>query len=151
MADSLKVFFNRQVVEGIAADFAVAHAGFDREQFARDCLQGLERLELLARGWHIAEVLRRHLPQDFEAASRILLRSLPSRTLSGMETFRYLPHMFYISKYGIGHFEAAMLAQYELTQRFTAEFGAGWNASIPSRSVVRTHDHAKIVRGRASP
>jgi hypothetical protein len=122
MAASLKVFFNRQVVEGIAADFARADPKFRVKQFIKECLDGLDQLELLARAWHIAEVLRRHLPQDFEQASRVMLRSLPDESFTGMGSFRYLPHVFFVAKYGIAHFEAAMATQYALTQRFTAEF-----------------------------
>jgi 3-methyladenine DNA glycosylase AlkC len=39
-----------------------------------------------------------------------------------MEVFRYLPHVFYVSKYGLESFEDAMQFQYEVTKRFSAEF-----------------------------
>jgi 3-methyladenine DNA glycosylase AlkC len=39
-----------------------------------------------------------------------------------MASFRYLPHVFYVSKYGLADLDAALRVQYELTQRFTAEF-----------------------------
>ncbi len=39
-----------------------------------------------------------------------------------MAPFLYLPHVFYVAQYGLDHFEASMHAQYELTQRFSAEF-----------------------------
>jgi 3-methyladenine DNA glycosylase AlkC len=38
-----------------------------------------------------------------------------------MAPFRYLPHVCYVARFGLDHFEASMLAQYELTQRFSAE------------------------------
>jgi 3-methyladenine DNA glycosylase AlkC len=41
---------------------------------------------------------------------------------NGMAPFFYLPHVFFIRDYGLGHFAVSMAAQYELTQRFTAEF-----------------------------
>jgi len=126
MAASLKVFFNKQVVEGIAADFARAHPEFNAKRFIKECLDGLDELELLARGWHIAEALQRHLPGDFRVASKVLLRALPgegdSRNEVGMAVFRYLPHIYFVSKYGIEHFDESMQVQYELTKRFTAEF-----------------------------
>jgi len=126
MAASLKVFFNPQVVAGLASDFAQVHEPFDAARFTAECLDGLDDLELMARGWHIAEALRRNLPQDFEHSAQILIRSLAvgnaQADLTGMAVFRYLPHIFYISKYGIDHFESAMQAQWEFTQRFTAEF-----------------------------
>jgi 3-methyladenine DNA glycosylase AlkC len=36
--------------------------------------------------------------------------------------FLFMPHTFFVARYGLAHFEASMRAQYELTQRFTAEF-----------------------------
>lgn len=143
MAASLKVFFNRQVVEGIAADFARADPKFRATQFTQECLDGLDQLELLARGWHIAEALHRHLPPDFEQASRVLLRSLPGDSTTGMDGFRYLPHVFYVSKHGIDHFEASMAAQYELTQRFTAEFSIrAFLEKYPSQAHARLRQWA---------
>jgi 3-methyladenine DNA glycosylase AlkC len=38
-----------------------------------------------------------------------------------MAPFRYAPHTFFVQKYGLDDFEAAMRAQYQLTQRFSAE------------------------------
>lgn len=65
-----------------------------------ESLRGLQSLELLARGWHITEVMRRHLPEDFPGAARVLLDSLgpelSATDLTGMEVFRYLPHVFYV-------------------------------------------------------
>ncbi len=138
MAGSFKVFFNRQVVQGIAADFVRADSKFPATRFCKECLDGLDQLELLARGWHIAEALRRHLPEDFEAASSVLLRSLPDESFTGLDSFRYLPHIFYVSKYGLGNFEAAMAAQHELTQRFTAEFSIrAFLEKYPSQTLGR--------------
>lgn len=127
MADSLKTFFGPRVVSGLAADLSNAYPRLDRTRFEADCLDGLEQLELLARAWQITAVLHAHLPQRFDQAAKILLRSLgpessENAAVSAMEPFRYLPHVFYAAKYGLDHFEPAMQLQYELTKRFTAEF-----------------------------
>src|SRR5262245_25556492 len=121
MADSLKTFFGLRVVESLADDLAGAYPRIDKTRFVSDCLGGLDSLELLARGWHIAEVLHRHLPSDFPRAAKILLRSLGPELQgveeTGMAVFRYLPHVFFASKYGLDDFEEAMRLQYELTKR----------------------------------
>ncbi|MEO5926545.1 MAG: DNA alkylation repair protein [Bryobacteraceae bacterium] len=123
MAASLKVFFNQHVVESLAKEFSQAHGPFDSKTFAKECLLGLDSLELMARAWHIAEAFRRHLPQDFRQASKVILRTLPADpAFQRMDVFRYLPHVFYVSKYGIEHFEESMEVQRELTKHFTAEF-----------------------------
>jgi 3-methyladenine DNA glycosylase AlkC len=126
MPEDLKSFFGRKVVESIAQDLARSHARFNKARFISESLRGLESLELLARGWHIAEVMRQHLPRDFPRAAQVLLDSLgpelSATDLTGMEVFRYLPHVFYVSKYGLDSFEDAMRVQDELTKRFSAEF-----------------------------
>jgi 3-methyladenine DNA glycosylase AlkC len=125
MAAALKLFFDESLVRGIARDIARVHAAFPEQAFIRQCLHRLDTLELTARGRHIAECLHATLPGDFPQAITILLRSLgPTHTGTesfGMAPFRYLPHVFFVQLHGLAHFEAAMQAQYEITQRFSAE------------------------------
>lgn len=125
MAEPLKNFFDARLVGSLADDIQRAYPALNRKAFVADGKRGLDALELIARGAHLAEVLRRHLPSDYEAAVRVLLASLGPRleqteTL-GMAPFRYLPHVTFVARFGLEHFEASMLAQRELTQRFTAE------------------------------
>ncbi len=128
MPFDLKSFFNRTIVEEIARDLHAAHPKFNRKTFIAESLEGLDRLELIARGWHITAAMYRHLPKRFPQAAEILVRSLPpenaprQESASSMDTFRYLPHVFFVAKFGLDHFEESMRAQYELTKRFTAEF-----------------------------
>jgi 3-methyladenine DNA glycosylase AlkC len=125
MAQPLKNFFDEQVVRAIARQLRGAYGRFDERAFVTACLRDLTALELTARGWRVADVMREHLPRDFEAAAGVIVRSLGpelERTDSfGMAPFRYMPHVFFVARYGLGHFEASMRAQYELTKRFTAE------------------------------
>ncbi len=148
----LKSFFNREIVEEIARDLHAAHPKFNRQTFVTESLDGLDRLELIARGWHIAAAMRRHLPKAFPETAEILVRSLPAEkalrdeSASSMDTFRYLPHVFFVSKYGIDHFEESMRAQYELTKRFTAEFSV--------RAFFEKHPeatHARFVEWARDP
>lgn len=88
-------------------------------------MNGLEDLELTPRAMHIAEAMHRALPDDFAEASRILEASLGPELGEGdgwgMEPLRYFPHMYFVARYGIEHFEDSMRFQYELTKRSTAE------------------------------
>lgn len=73
-------------------------------------------------------------PARYEDAIRILIESLTpvlSRTSdNGLAPFFYLPHVFFVANYGLDPednggrdpFEVSMLAQYEITRRFSAEF-----------------------------
>ena len=148
MAESLKTFFGRRVVESIALDLSQAHPAFDKKRFIAEAVRGLESLELLARGWHIAEVMRRHLPEDFPRAARVIMRSLGPELNGtesrGMEVFRYLPHVFFVSKYGLEHFEDAMRLQYELTKRFSAEFSIrAYLVKYPAQTCARLAEWTK--------
>lgn len=123
MAELLKDSFDTRVVRSIAADIHSAYAAFDEAAFVRDATRGLKDLELTARGSHVADVMQRHLPKSFDAATKILIRSLrPEGAALGMTVFRYMPHATFVARYGLDHFEVSMKAQYEITKRFTAEF-----------------------------
>ncbi len=126
MAEPLKNHFGADVPPAIASMIAAVHPSFPVKKFTRDALAGYEPLSLTERGWHIARVLRKHLPEDYPKAVDILVRSSsqPSgRSVgSGMGSFLFMPHCFFVAEYGLSHFDESMAAQHALTQRFTCEF-----------------------------
>lgn len=126
MAEPLKRFFDTRLIRDIAESLHGAYPRLDVRRFVTDATRGLEALELVARGGHVADVMYRHLPQDFKTAADILERSLGpelDRTEGfGMAPFRYLPHVVFVGRHGLGDFEPAMRLQYELTKRFSAEW-----------------------------
>jgi len=126
MAEPLKTQFGTEVPVQIAAMVSRAWQAFDQEAFLKDALDGYTSLELMPRGRWIAKALHQHLPQDYEAALAVLMDSIGPKLNGtqdfGMTSFFYLPHTCFVAAYGLDHFEASMRAQYELTQRFTAEF-----------------------------
>lgn len=127
MADALKTFFSPALVRRLAADLARVHPRFPARSFVRQASLGLEALELLDRGRHIAAALAKHLPPSYPEAIEVLLRSLgPGHATdeligAGMSPFFYLPHVLFVAERGLDHFDLSMRAQYELTQRFSAE------------------------------
>lgn len=155
MAESLKAFFGERVVRKIADGLHAVHPAFDRRAFLRDGLAGLDDLELVARGAHLAETLRRHLPQDFAQAAEVLVASLGPKLAGtegfGMAPFLYLPHVLCAARYGLGHLEAALRLQYELTQRFSAEYSIrAFLVAYPEATYARllewAHDPSVHVR-----
>jgi 3-methyladenine DNA glycosylase AlkC len=128
MAATLKSFFGPRVVHRLAQMISGAWPGFPAEAFEADAVRGLSRLELLARGDHIARALRQHLPQDVEEALAVLTRSLGPELGedgldgAGLSPFVYLPHVAFVREHGLAAFEAAMAAQHALTRRFSAEW-----------------------------
>ena len=126
MAEPLRNQFGTDIPEKIAGMISDVFPAFDSVSFIGESLDEYEALGLTQRGWKMARTLRQHLPDDYEASLEILVASLGpklDRTEGlGMQPFLYLPYVFYVAEYGLDHFEASMLAQYELTQRFTTEF-----------------------------
>jgi 3-methyladenine DNA glycosylase AlkC len=126
MAEPLKNYYGPDVPARIARMIKEVDSGFDEDAFLADALDGYQALELTPRARQIAQALGRHLPQDCERAIEILIASLGPKLqaaeLTGIDVFVYLPHVFFIAEFGVDHFEASMRAQYELTQRFSAEY-----------------------------
>lgn len=127
MAEPLKTFFSKALVERLAADLAKAAPSFSSRAFVKRAATGLDDLELLDRGKHIARALAEHLPARYPDAIDVLLRSLgPEHDKDellgvGMAPFYYLPHTLFVAERGLDHFDVSMKAHYELTKRFSAE------------------------------
>lgn len=131
---TLKDLLDREAIDCLAHNLSIVHPEFDDKAFKKTALDGLEPLAILQRGHHLARALRTHLPGNYEQAISTLLKSLtPPQSATqdlGLAVFFYLPHVSFIATYGLdpAHnggrdpFETSMKAQYEITQRFSAEF-----------------------------
>lgn len=131
---SLADLLDREAIDCLAHNISLVHSDFDGKAFQRTALNSLKPLSILQRGHHLARALREHLPERYADAVQILIQSLaPPQTATedlGLGVFFYLPHVSFVTTYGLdpehngGHdpFEISMLAQYELTRRFSAEF-----------------------------
>lgn len=150
---SLKVLLDHPAIECLAHNLGTVHGKFDAAGFTRQAKKGLKPLAILQRGHHIAQVLREHLPQRYDQAIDILLRSLtPPLTKTkdvGLGVFFYLPHISFIARYGLDEahndgndpFETSMKAQYELTRRFSAEYSIRpFLIRWPDRTLARLTD-----------
>jgi len=124
--EPLKNSFGPDVPVWVADVIEAVFPDFGRETFLQVALDGYEELELTPRARHISEALAQVLPTDRDHAIRILIESLGPEDgwneLKGMESFRFLPFVFFVAEQGLDCFETSMRAQYELTKRFTAEF-----------------------------
>lgn len=130
----LKYLLGKEAVDCLAHNLTQVYPSFDVDAFAKTALTGLDPLGILDRGQHLARSLWQHLPQNFTVATELIVQSLTpplSETDDlGLAVFFYLPHTAFVAIYGLDPvynqgqdpFEAAMRAQYELTQRFSAEF-----------------------------
>jgi 3-methyladenine DNA glycosylase AlkC len=157
VGDPLKTFFSPALVRRLAGDLAGAHPRFPVRTFVARATAGLDGLELLDRGRHIARVLAAHLPTPYPDAVDVLIRSLGPEHASdeligaGMAPFYYLPHTIFVAEHGLDHFEVSMRAQYELTKRFSAESSIRpFIIKYPERTLGQlrewTHDSNPHVR-----
>ena len=131
---SLADLLDREAIDCLAHNISLVYSTFDGKAFQRTARNGLKALSILQRGHHLARALRTHLPEHYKDAIHILVQSLtPPQTDTedlGLGVFFYLPHVSFVATYGLdpAHnggqdpFEISMLAQYELTRRFSAEF-----------------------------
>lgn len=145
MAEPLRNSYGSDVPRRIAGMVAAVHPDFPATQFLTDALDGYDALELTPRARRITAALARHLPSEPAAAIEILIASLGPKTerLQGMEPFIYLPHVYFVAEHGLDCFETSMRAQYELTQRFTAEFSIrAFLDRHPERTLERLHSWA---------
>jgi 3-methyladenine DNA glycosylase AlkC len=131
---NLSSLLDVDAIDCLAHNISQIHPEFPSPAFRKAARKAVVGLGLMNRGIALAGVLRDFLPQRFEDAARVLTDSLgPTLEESsglGLSSFFYLPHGKFIALYGVDAkfnagkvpFETAMRAQYEITQRFTAEF-----------------------------
>jgi 3-methyladenine DNA glycosylase AlkC len=145
MAEPFKNLLDGEAVRTLAARLAASATerglDFDGAAFQRAATRGLEELELLDRGRHVARALRARLPEDLPRALDVVVGALPPLGPSGAtpsqdeggSVFRWLPLSALIEAIGDearaqpdtfedASFEASLRACHALTQRFTAEF-----------------------------
>ncbi len=145
MSYQLKDQFGPSAPRAIAAMIRAVHAKFPHDEFLADALAGYGPLALTARGQQVAAALHKHLPADFPRAVDILLESARQPhdhvAKGGMAAFLYMPHLFYVARHGLDHFEDSMRAQHALTQVFTAEFSIrAFLEKHPEKTLARLHE-----------
>lgn len=122
----LKDVLGRPLVRLIAESLEQAVPRFNAGVFEKTALKGLDALEFSGRAAHIGRAMGEQLPAAFDAAAPLLVKSFgPERAETerlGLSVFFYMPHGALIAEAGTGHFDAGMMACYELTKRMTAEF-----------------------------
>ncbi len=122
----LKDMMGRRLIDLIGESLAAVVPGFDTKRFRSRALKGLDALELKDRAANISHAMAENLPSRFGDLSPLLIQSmgppLEATEDNGLAPFFYLPHSQLIAIHGVSTFDAGMQANYELTQRFTAEF-----------------------------
>ena len=123
---ALKEIIDRRLVKLISESMSDVLPGFNGRRFQSNATRCLDELELKDRALNIAHAMADQLPSNFDELAPILIRSLGPRLETtdgnGLAPFFYFPHAQLIATYGVACFDSGMEVNYELTQRFTAEF-----------------------------
>ncbi len=126
MAEPFKNLLGAAQVAWLAERLSGAWPGFPADDFSARALRGLTELELKARARHIADALEATLPTSPKRAFAVLVAAMesPLEVTEGYggSVFRYLPMSEFLERRGPEDVEAALAANYELTQRFSSEF-----------------------------
>lgn len=132
MPEPFKNLFNKAMLAQMAKHLSRASKSFDGKRFLRVASSGLDQLELKARSSQITDALAEALPNDFLSARDTLIGSLHPDTEEdvsvkemdgrGIRGWGVMPMCDFVSRHGMGEFDASMDALSEMTKRFSAEF-----------------------------
>lgn len=130
----VKNVIDENAVGFLARNIWLADKSFQAENFYQIATKNLESKSLMARAKHIANALFETLHSNYSSAIEILIESMPPAQGDseefGLSELFFLPYSFFISEYGllskyndgVDPFDISMLAQRQLTMRFSAEF-----------------------------
>jgi 3-methyladenine DNA glycosylase AlkC len=136
--------FNAAKVGMIAGEIHAVYPDFDKEAFEKDVLKAFSTLELKARIFHIRDMLKQYLPEDFEVAVGILLDALPKeldpkKCDDDFGDFIYAPYSEYVTAWGCcdAYVDFSLKALGEITKRFSVEFAIrDFINSYPEKTLV---------------
>jgi 3-methyladenine DNA glycosylase AlkC len=127
MAEPFKNRINDCVAEWLGARVLDVWPMFPTEAYRASYVDQLEPLELKARAQHVGQVLRQALPDDMEEALTILTEAIRATPEFGEDDLQSGWPMFSINSlvvdHGVDHPERSLALLYEVTKRFTSEFG----------------------------
>ena len=122
---AFKDWFDKSAAKALAIQMHGAWSGFDVAAFRRRATKGLDALEFSGRVQLFADALAAGLPDDIPKALGIVADAFPD-PLPDCENvtdgWLQWPVGQFIADHGVPHFEEAMRAMVELTQRFSSEF-----------------------------
>lgn len=141
---AFKDWFDGAAARALADQIGAAWPAFPRRRFLARAARGLDDLEMMARVRRFSDALRATLPAPVPEALGVLTRSLPPPLPdceSPTDGWLQWPVGQFVADHGPGHFEPAMAAMVELTQRFSSEFAVRpFVAAEPDRTLARLLD-----------
>jgi 3-methyladenine DNA glycosylase AlkC len=125
LKDSL---FNKKKVVQIASEIKAVYPEFEDKIFVKKIVTKFPELELMERVYWMRDCLKEFLPEDYQAAVKVLLESLPppsDPTLSDGDfgSFIYSPYSYFVAEYGCekNNLLFSLKALRQMTTRFSVE------------------------------
>ncbi len=127
MAEPFKKLINESVAQWLGECVLAVWPGFPMGEYRESYAGQLEPLELKARAQLVGRVLRLALPEDSAQALAILTEAVRATPEVSEDDLQSGWPMFSINSlvvdHGVDHPEASLALLYEVTKRFTSEFG----------------------------
>lgn len=121
--EPFKNIFNTNSVEVLARQVRDVYPRFQSDDFQKGVGQTLLSLEMKDRVRLLSGKLHEYLPQDYQKACKILLKTLKSeKNPSGLSGVIVWPLTQFVEDYGLEDFDFSLLALKEMTSRHTSEF-----------------------------
>jgi len=124
--EPFKNIYNKKSITKMSVEIQKHCGEFDDKSFLAFCLKDINSLEMKARVIKISNGLCKFMPHDYKKNIKILLKTLKNESCKsndGLEGFILWPYTQYIETYGLDDFKTSMNALYEITKRYTSEFG----------------------------
>lgn len=123
---SVKRWFGENLAEILSDKIKNVYCDFDKKSYITDIASKYENLEYSKRVELHADVLKNHLPKDYNESIKILMKILgeenPCETGMFSNYYWILPISKFVEKYGLNNFETSVKAIEEITKRSTGEF-----------------------------
>lgn len=121
--------FNVLKVNKIALEIKTIYPDFGELGFEKEVCELFPKLELKERIYHIRNMFKKYLPDDYVEATNILLNALPLELDNSKEDddfgdFIYAPYSEFVVAYGCcdEHLVFSLKALREMTKRFSVEY-----------------------------
>ncbi len=121
--------FNATKVQKVAQEIKAVHSSFDTEAFSDEVLASFPEFELKERMYHMRDMFKKYLPNDYVEATNILIEALPkeldtNKYDNDFGDFIYAPYSEFVVAYGCcdEHLDFSLHTLREMTKRFSVEF-----------------------------
>ena len=123
------ILFNIEKVSLFAENIKRVHWDFQEEKYVQETVNKFPELELKQRIYHMKDMLKKYLPDDYKTAVNIMLESLPTeldsnKTDDDFWSFILSPYWEYIAEFGCNenYLDFSLESLEIITKRFSMEF-----------------------------